>query len=82
MRPVCSCWRTAQTFPGKRLRTIIRAPESAGTSSGATVGALHGREALPDRWIENLTGRVTYVGDDDSVFELVEEARDRWWDSA
>jgi ADP-ribosyl-[dinitrogen reductase] hydrolase len=46
---------------------------------GAAVGALHGREALPDRWVENLTGRVTCVGDDDRVSELIEEARVRWW---
>lgn len=46
------------------------------------VGALHGREALPDRWVGNLTGRVTYVGDDDRVLELIEQARDRWWESA
>jgi len=45
------------------------------------VGALHGREALPDRWIEYLTGRVTYVGDDDRLFELIHQARERWLDS-
>jgi len=28
---------------------------------GAAVGTLHGREALPDQWVEDLTGRVTYV---------------------
>ena len=44
------------------------------------VGALYGREALPDRWIENLTGRVTYVGDDGRIFELIEQARKRWWE--
>jgi ADP-ribosylglycohydrolase len=49
---------------------------------GAAVGALHGRKALPDRWIENLTGRVTYVGEDNRVFELIELAREQWWQSA
>ena len=49
---------------------------------GAAVGALHGREALPSRWIENLPGRVTYVGQDGRVFELIEQARQRWWKAA
>jgi ADP-ribosyl-[dinitrogen reductase] hydrolase len=48
---------------------------------GAAVGALHGREALPDRWVENLTGRVTAVGEDGRIFELIAEARNRWWDT-
>ncbi|MGB5575270.1 MAG: ADP-ribosylglycohydrolase family protein [Thermoanaerobaculia bacterium] len=48
---------------------------------GAAVGALHGREALPDRWIENLPGRITYVGQDGRVFDLIEEARRRWRES-
>jgi len=45
---------------------------------GAAVGALHGRKALPSRWIENLPGRITYVGQDGRVFELIEQARRRW----
>jgi ADP-ribosylglycohydrolase len=48
---------------------------------GAAVGALHRREALPDRWVEKLTGRTT-DSDDGRVFELIEEARERWWESA
>jgi len=46
---------------------------------GAAVGALHGREALPDRWTNKLTGRTT-DSDDGRVFELIEEARRRWWE--
>ena len=49
---------------------------------GAAVGALHGRQALPERWVEKLTGRVTAVGDDGRAFELLEQARQRWWESA
>ena len=46
---------------------------------GAAVGALHGRDSLPERWIDKLTGRTK--GDDDGrVFELIELARERWWD--
>ena len=48
---------------------------------GAAVGALHGREALPDRWIAKLTGRTT-DSDDGRVFELIEQARQRWWEPA
>lgn len=44
---------------------------------GAAVGALHGSDKLPRRWRENLLGRTT--GDDDGrVFELIEQARQRW----
>ena len=48
---------------------------------GAAVGALHGREALPDRWVAKLTGRTT-DSDDGRVFELIEQARQRWWEAA
>lgn len=44
---------------------------------GAAVGALHGRAALPRRWIDNLSGRTT-DRDDGRVFELLEDARKRW----
>jgi ADP-ribosylglycohydrolase len=47
---------------------------------GAAVGALHGREALPDRWVEKLTGRTT-DSDDGRVFELIDQARERCWES-
>lgn len=45
---------------------------------GAAVGALHGREGLPDRWIEGLLGR-TREDDDGRIFELLEEARRAFW---
>jgi len=48
---------------------------------GAAVGALHGRKALPDRWLEGLTGR-TQADDDGRVFELIEMARQRWWEDS
>jgi ADP-ribosyl-[dinitrogen reductase] hydrolase len=44
---------------------------------GAAVGALHGRGALPQRWIDGLLGRTT-ADDDGRVFELLEQARARW----
>jgi ADP-ribosylglycohydrolase len=45
---------------------------------GAAVGALHGRTALPRRWIENLSGR-TRSNDDGRIFQLLDAARQRWW---
>jgi len=45
---------------------------------GAAVGALHGRAALPRRWIEKLSGR-TRRDDDGRVFQLLEGARRMWW---
>lgn len=47
---------------------------------GAAVGALHGKDRLPQRWIANLSGR-TKENDDGRVFELLKMARKVWWDS-
>ena len=44
---------------------------------GAAVGALHGRSGLPDRWIDGLLGR-TQADDDGRVFELIEQAINRY----
>lgn len=41
---------------------------------GAAVGALHGKNALPHRWINNLSGRTT-LEDDGKVLELIEQAK-------
>lgn len=41
---------------------------------GAAIGALHGKDAFPNRWIENLSGR-TSEHDDGRIFELINEAR-------
>lgn len=46
---------------------------------GAAVGALHGKQALPERWIDGLPGR-TGKDDDGRVFQLIDAARTRWWD--
>jgi ADP-ribosyl-[dinitrogen reductase] hydrolase len=45
---------------------------------GAAVGALHGKDAIPQRWLSNLLGR-TAATDDGRVFELLEQARALWW---
>jgi ADP-ribosyl-[dinitrogen reductase] hydrolase len=44
---------------------------------GAVVGALHGRSALPRRWLEGLAGR-TSGADDGEVFRLVDAACEVW----
>jgi len=48
---------------------------------GAAMGALYGREGIPERWIKNLSGRTTHEGggDDGRVFAILEEARTIWW---
>jgi ADP-ribosyl-[dinitrogen reductase] hydrolase len=48
---------------------------------GAAAGALHGKRAIPERWLSNLLGR-TAEGDDGHVFELLEQARALWWPRA
>jgi len=45
---------------------------------GSAVGALHGRKAIPDRWISKLSGR-TAEDDDGMVFQLLGKARRIWW---
>ena len=44
---------------------------------GAAVGALHGRSALPARWIDGLLGRTSRA-DDGRVFEPIGAALARW----
>lgn len=46
---------------------------------GAAVGALHGKAAIPERWISNLSGR-TSDRDDGRIFQLLAKARRKWWD--
>lgn len=44
---------------------------------GAAVGALHGKDGLPQRWLDGLLGRTT-ADDDGKVFALLAQARERW----
>ena len=46
---------------------------------GAAVGALHGKKGLPSRWLNAHTGR-TRTRDDGKIFELIETARQVFWD--
>jgi len=67
---------------GDPEQAIIRAVNDTKDSDtvaaivGAAVGALHGRRALPDRWVHGLLGR-TREDDDCQVFALVESAWER-----
>jgi ADP-ribosyl-[dinitrogen reductase] hydrolase len=45
---------------------------------GAAVGALHGKAALPDRWLSGLLGR-TNDRNDGHIFRLIEQAKARFW---
>ncbi|MDD1443610.1 ADP-ribosylglycohydrolase family protein [Dolichospermum sp. ST_sed3] len=45
---------------------------------GAAVGAVHGRAAIPTRWIRALLGR-TGPDDDWHIFELIEDAKQSFW---
>ena len=51
--------------------------DTVGAIVGAAVGALHGRGALPERWIAGLLGR-TGVDDDGEIFRLIDEAATLW----
>jgi ADP-ribosylglycohydrolase len=46
---------------------------------GAAVGALHGKDAFPKRWIENHSGR-TRKSDDGRIFQLLKEAKEKFWE--
>lgn len=48
---------------------------------GAAVGALHGRKGIPERWIQNLSGRTSDREDDGHVFDLIDRARNLFWPS-
>ena len=47
--------------------------DTIGAIVGSAVGALHGLQALPDRWREGLSGR-TQDNDDGRLFDLVQSA--------
>ena len=55
--------------------------DTIGAIVGAAVGALHGRKALPERWLRAHTGR-TRADDDGRIPEMIEAARLQWWEPA
>jgi ADP-ribosylglycohydrolase len=46
---------------------------------GAVLGALHGKQAIPERWLKGLSGR-TRENDDGHAFELIEQSRRTFWE--
>jgi ADP-ribosylglycohydrolase len=60
-----------------RAATDTKDNDTIGAIVGAAVGALHGRSALPDRWLSGLTGR-TRANDDGRAFELLDRAEKQW----
>jgi ADP-ribosylglycohydrolase len=51
--------------------------DTCGAIVGSAVGALHGKEAIPERWLTGLLGR-TRESDDGRIYQLLEAARDRF----
>jgi ADP-ribosylglycohydrolase len=52
--------------------------DSVAAIVGAAVGALHGSNGIPDRWIKGLTGR-TRSDNDGEVFKLISMAQQKFW---
>jgi hypothetical protein len=57
--------------------SMVRAVNDTKDNLGAAVGALHGKKAIPVRWVRNLSGRTT-DRDDGKVFEILARAREVW----
>jgi ADP-ribosylglycohydrolase len=77
----CALYTLAR-HAGDPEEAIVRAvndtkdSDTVGAIVGAAVGALHGRRALPDRWVRGLLGR-TGASDDGRIFALIAAARAR-----
>ncbi len=71
-------------YAGDPEEAIVRAvndtkdSDTVGAIVGAAVGALHGKDALPERWRSAHLGR-TADSDDGRMHELLAEARRLWW---
>jgi ADP-ribosylglycohydrolase len=51
--------------------------DTAAAIVGAAVGALHGKQGFPGRWLDSLLGRTT-ASDDGRIFELIDQAIERF----
>lgn len=73
--------RYAHSFEEAIVRAVndTKDSDTIGAIVGAAVGALHGRKAIPERWLKNLSGRTT-DRDDGRVFELIDQAREVFFD--
>lgn len=76
---LCILMKHGHDFEQSVLRAVndTKDNDTIAAIVGAAVGALHGRESIPPRWIENLSGRTT-DRDDGRVFELLDQARACW----
>ena len=63
-----------------RAATDTKDNDTIAAIVGAAVGALHGREALPERWRRDLLGRVSPYSQDGEIQGLLDRARDHWYD--
>lgn len=67
-------------YAGNLEEAIVRAVndthdnDSIAAIVGAAAGALHGKSAIPPRWLEGLSGR-TRENDDGHIFRLLDRAR-------
>ncbi len=55
--------------------TYSKDSDTIGAIVGSAMGALHGSDSFPKKWIKNLTGRLSYR-DDGRVFKLVDRIQD------
>ena len=51
--------------------------DTIGAIVGAAVGALHGKSAIPEKWIKKLSDRTPF-SDDGHIFTLLERAKSPW----
>ncbi len=51
--------------------------DTTGAIVGAAMGALYGKDALPQRWLSGLLGRTSF-DDDGRIFEIMKMARKKW----
>jgi hypothetical protein len=56
----------------------VSAPHISWSLTNADGRALHGKRKLPERWIEDLSGRTSF-DDNGRIFELLEQAKALWW---
>ncbi len=56
---------------------VVEANSALAAIVGAAMGALHGRRAIPERWVADLLGR-TAADDDGRLFELLTMAGERF----
>ncbi|WP_156786058.1 ADP-ribosylglycohydrolase family protein [Archaeoglobus veneficus] len=54
--------------------TYSKDSDTIGAIVGSAVGALHGAEEFPHRWVNNLTGRLSYR-DDGRIFKLLDKIK-------